>query len=99
MSRLWKWLAAAGGVLVAVLAGLWAVVNWKQWKDRLQHDVEEAEEDEAEQLTRAQAELARESGRGQAALAESQRQVAERARDGAGAERLHRRLSPPGRDP
>lgn len=98
MTRLWRWLAAGGAALVAVLAGLWGLVHWRGRQEQLQRDLDKSIEAEEKRRTAAEATLARESERGQAALAEAHRAASERARDGAGVERLHRRLSPPDGD-
>ncbi len=98
MKRFWQWLAAAGAAAVALLAAAWGIVHLRGEKARLNRELERSIEKEEQRRTAAEATLARESERGQAALAEAHRKAQERARDGAGPERLHRRLSPPDSD-
>lgn len=94
MKRLWRWLAAGGAALVAVLAGVWGLVHWRGRQEQLNRELDKSIEKEEQRRTEAEATLARESERGQAALAEAHRKAMDGARDGAGPERLHRRLSP-----
>jgi hypothetical protein len=94
VKRAWKWLAAAGGALVAVLAAVWGVVAMRGEEERRQRELRRTVEKAEKASADAQADLARKVAKGDAELAAAadrdREQVAE-ALEGGLADHLRKR--------